>query len=354
MAKNNLSAIDAAMNLVEKVIENLGKCKIGKNDSKKSKNKTDFYAPTEKEFNELLEEFDELTFKKFCKLRDLNKDKKKSLKKYCEYLTSFLPVVGVYTRFMASSTNKTDIEKEDNIVHQFISETYIDYIKELVNNDEDIPIGLEYYPLILATVNVDMKLHDDEVSRELPIGDMNKISVWASQKLITKLAKKFDCPVGMAMTIIESIPTRDAYSCYPNQWVRRNALITLINDLIECEDLENAISAKNIPDFSEIFNYMNIPINAVIPQVLATNKKESSVVLNALTDWALDELNDMSDDDMESIIKSYCFIASKLQNYEPRIIFSELPSEYIKLRNAATRILNNKKFSGKGFDKILK
>ena len=156
------------------------------------------------------------------------------------------------------------------------------------------------------------------------------------------------------MTIIESIPTRDAYSCYPNQWVRRNALITLINDLIECEDLENAISAKNIPDFSEIFNYMNIPINAVIPQVLATNKKESSVVLNALTDWALDELNDMSDDDMESIIKSYCFIASKLQNYEPRIIFSELPSEYIKLRNAATRILNNKKFSGKGFDKILK
>lgn len=348
--RKNISTIDAAMILVERAIEKLSK-PVSK-DSKKGKDKPS-YKSTEREFNEELQEFVDLNFKAFCKERDLDKDKKKSIRKYCEYLCSFLPTVAVYARYIATNT-EADTSKKEKIILQFVSDTFVDYVKSLVNDDKDIPNGLEYYPLIVGTIIRDVALSDEKAPDYL--NDATKIGIWASQVTIEKLAKKCDCSPELAYQMIMAIPTKTAFDDFPTPWVKRKAVKFMVEDLVESEILHDLVSNKKIPKFDLIFDKMNINPSNVIVQVLTAGiptDSSQTLALSALTDWALDTLNGMDDDEQERVIRDYCFTANKIPNFEPRVIFSELPSEFIKLRNVATSIKNNKKFDGQ-FDKILK
>ncbi len=348
--RKNISTIDAAMILVERAIEKLSK--PASKDNKKGKDKSSYKA-SEREFNEDLQEFVDLNFKAFCKEHDLDKDKKKSVRKYCEYLCSFLPTVAVYARYMATNT-ETDVKKKEKIILQFVSDTFVDYVKLLVNDDKDIPNGLEYYPLIVGTIIRDVALSDEKAPDYL--NDATKIGIWASQVTIEKLAKKCDCPPELAYQMIMAIPTKTAFDDFPTPWVKRKAVKFMVEDLVESEILHDLVSNKKIPKFDLIFDKMNINPSNVIVQVLTAGiptDSSQTLALSALTDWTLDTLNGMDDDEQERVIRDYCFTANKIPNFEPRVIFSELPSEFIKLRNVATSIKNNKKFDGQ-FDKILK
>lgn len=358
MAKDNKTCIDATVAFIEKVIKKIGSGADDEVKKPKSYKKDDSITTmNEKEFMKTVDKFTEMTYGGFCKDRDLDKNKKKSIRKYCEYISKYLPIVAVYVRYIGSITNKFEKEKIENIIHKFGSDDYVEYIKKLIKNDDDKPEGLEYYPLIVGKILLDI---DERSESEDDIPDnlesLVDISFWASKEIINKLSKKFDCPSDVGLTIMMSIPTRDMYEDLPASYLKRKAVASLIDDLISNDSLNEAIVNKKIPDFSDVFKYMNIPVSSIIPQILVTNIREgdSALALNSLTDWALDTLNVRDDEDMEYVIKNYCFAASKIQGYEPRIIFSELPSQYIKLRNAATRILNNEKFKNKGFDKILK
>lgn len=349
MAKEKMSTIDAAMLLVEKAIERLSNpC----NDKKSSSKKKDCSKKSyEREFNEDLQEFCDLTFKKFCKELDLDREKKKSLKMYCKHLCTFLPTVGVFARYMANKT-EDDLKKKEKIMYQFTSDTFIEYIKGIVNDGKDIPQGLEYYPLIVGTILKDMSDSDADVPDYL--NDVTKIGIWAAQAIIEKLAKKCECPAELSFEIAMCVPTKDAFNELPAPWVKRKALNALALQLCDSNVLNKMVTNKKIPKFDNIFDKMDIDIRTLIVQILvAPVNDENSGALSAMTDWALDTLNGMDDDDQERIIRDYCFTANKIPNFEPRLIFSDLPSEYIKLRNVATGIKNNKKFDGQ-FDKILK
>jgi len=351
MAKQQISAIEAAMTLVEKVIDGISKPK--KSSGKEDKKKPVAYSNmSEREFKTAIDEFNELTYKKFCKARDLDKDKKKTIKKYCQYLTTFLPVVAPYARYMATSTTADVVEKREKILSQFTTDEYISYVKNSVNED-DMPDGLEYYPLIVGAVYDDIAKYDSEIPEFL--NDIVKIALYASTKTVNKLVKKEDIDVKLAMVVAMAVPTKEAFDDFPNGWVRKSAVEHLVADLANSEPLAKSIADKQIPEYSGIFDRMNIGDDYIIPSVFTLQSTDKNkLAVDSLTDWALNELSCKDDDEIEKILRSFCYNASKIENFDGRISFSQLPSDYISIRNAVTRLKNNKKFTDKGLDKYLK
>lgn len=343
----SIRTIEKALETVSYLLSN-----IDSGDSKRNKKKDKGReAIKEHDFNKDVDKFYDVTFKGFCKKNNLEKDSKKSMKKYCGYLCEFLPSVSYQVRYMLNKNTQDANDKKQHAIEQFTSDQFMSWIDSCIDKDE-YPDELGYFPLLIGAAVSDIEKYDIEVP------DWLKRAVKLSGKLVAdeldKLSKKAEIPRDLALKLIMCVPTRDAYDYAPTHYFRRQMVTSLINALCTSESWSEMLKEKENINLDKYFARYGISIRDVIVQVLLQSADENYAEYNydALGDWALERLNELDQDSIVSVIICYCEVAQKRQNYVPRYVLTELPSEYINIRSNATRVCN--KYEKKGYDKILK
>lgn len=344
----SIRTIEKALETVSYIIANIDNGESKRKKKNKDKGKE---AVREHDFNKDIEKFYGLTFKSFCKKNDFDRDNKKSMRKYCEYLCEFLPSISYQVRYILNKNTQDAKDKKQHAIEQFTSDQFMDWIDNRIDKDE-YPDELEYYPLLIGAVVADVLEYDEEVP------DWLKRAVKVCGKLeadeLEKLSKKADIPRELGLKLLMCVPTRDAYEYAPTEYIRRMMVTTIIDTLCTSEPWSKMLKEKDNIALDKYFSRYGIGIRDVVIQILLQSADENytEYTYDGLGDWALERLNELDQDSIVSVIICYCEIAQKRQNYIPRYVLTELPSEYINIRSNATRVCN--KYEKKGYDKILK
>jgi hypothetical protein len=284
------------------------------------------------------------TFKGFCKKNNLNKDKEKSMRKYCSYLCRFLPELSVYSRYILDGKNTQDANtQKERIITQYTSEPFMKWMKECIKDDE-IPEDAMFYPIIVGCVLDDLRTYDVQME------DWVKTSLQISEKLskrdIDKLCKKANISKASALNLITCVGYKDGFefisNVIPEDSVPHAVIKKIVRSMIEDSEIAGQLKEKSAPDYEYIFGRFGIALVDVYDKIIventATNTDEGCMsVLNSLTDWAYDTMNELDDKTITSIIWKYVKYMKANPEATP-VLLAELPSQYIRIRNMAYKI----------------